>query len=282
MFLPLLGLGTSIFFLALGMGGKKKKSKPLEIEAGELDEHADDEPGEILVSDGSGAVSVVPQSYDDIVSHLDDAEPTVVTGALDDIAAQNPGHVVIADGEEVNVIPAEEVLPVVEAEAPIQEVPMIVEPWGNDESTDESDLVIPEVVDEQSPDAIIAAPEAGQEASEAGDGVEASALSYELLDLLLEAEAESDWQSLFEDEVANWQQEQGLEVDGKFGPKSALRLASIVGIAPIVRRWPAGSWPGSPVYQEYLAALDAAGVDRARESGQGYGGKKISKLYVEN
>lgn len=57
---------------------------------------------------------------------------------------------------------------------------------------------------------------------------------------LLAREQSSGWKQV-DAKVRQWQARQGLVQDGKFGPKSSLKMGSEVGVLPKVRYWPSGS-----------------------------------------
>lgn len=78
----------------------------------------------------------------------------------------------------------------------------------------------------------------------------------ELADLLLTREGGTGWKRT-EPAVSDWQRANGLVVDGKFGPRSALFMAEEFGSVPIVRFWPRNSAENVavPRYQADLLAL---------------------------
>lgn len=57
---------------------------------------------------------------------------------------------------------------------------------------------------------------------------------------LLAREQATGWKQV-DSSVRQWQGRQGLVQDGKFGPKSALRMGREVGVLPKIRYWPSGS-----------------------------------------
>ena len=108
-----------------------------------------------------------------------------------------------------------------------------------------------------------------------------------LVAALLADEASSGWKKISA-AVKAWQQSRGLLQDGKFGPKSALVVAGEIGTVPLVRYWPAGSFPEGRWLPDFKAALlsmaNAAAEPRAtqlrisaeREQGQGFGSKQTA------
>jgi len=105
-----------------------------------------------------------------------------------------------------------------------------------------------------------------------------------LVAALLRAEASAGWKKI-DPAVMAWQKSRGLVQDGKFGPKSAIVVASEIGTVPIVRYWPQGSYKEGPWLNQYRSALlelaAKATEPRAsqlrhsaeREQGQGFGSK---------
>jgi hypothetical protein len=103
--------------------------------------------------------------------------------------------------------------------------------------------------------------------------------SVALLGRLLAEEAFPGWKKV-DGQLKPWQAARGLVSDGKFGPKSSLRLASELGMTALVRWWPMGS-PKATALEAYRQALLALGasnplwiddlsVAAARESGQSW------------
>lgn len=103
-----------------------------------------------------------------------------------------------------------------------------------------------------------------------------------LVAALLAAEAKPGWKKI-DPAVMAWQKSRGLVQDGKFGPKSAIVVATEIGTVPIVRYWPSGTYKEGPWLNQYRAALlelaAKASEPRAsqlrhsteREQGQGFG-----------
>lgn len=104
--------------------------------------------------------------------------------------------------------------------------------------------------------------------------------------LLLAREQATGWKSAHQDEVRAWQSRfPDLLTDGKFGPKSALKMAEEVGVLPLVRYWT--GWDKSAEVNKYRDALRALAArldmdpdkrahaaalreSAAREKGQGW------------
>src|SRR5690606_20611890 len=77
-----------------------------------------------------------------------------------------------------------------------------------------------------------------------------------LAHVLLQAESKPNWKYEHQDLVAEWQKKVGTLVpDGKFGPKSALKMAEEVAILPYVRFW--SHWDKATGPREYRASLNA-------------------------
>jgi hypothetical protein len=105
--------------------------------------------------------------------------------------------------------------------------------------------------------------------------------------LLIEVESQSGWKTALQSNVQVWQSKMGLTTDGKFGPKSALKMADEVGVLPLIRYWSAtggtkdkqvGAYRASllskakvlraiPLTQAHAIALEQSAT---RETGQGY------------
>lgn len=111
----------------------------------------------------------------------------------------------------------------------------------------------------------------------------ADAVTLDMVRTLLAAEEAPGWKQVL-GVVRQYQSAKGLVVDGKYGPKTALRVAIDVGTIPIVRFWPtaAGANPQAAVdsYRDGLLeiARNASGAhaqllraSAARETGQGFG-----------
>jgi len=110
------------------------------------------------------------------------------------------------------------------------------------------------------------------------------AVTLEMVSALLAAESHPGWKQQL-GVVRNYQRAKGLVIDGKYGPKTALRLAvDGVGTIPIVRFWPTASGvnPQAAVdsYRDGLLEVAKASqgthaqllrASAARETGQGFG-----------
>jgi len=71
---------------------------------------------------------------------------------------------------------------------------------------------------------------------------------------LLSQEAGPNWKTR-DPVVKAWQASRGLVDDGEYGVKSALRTADEIGVIPLVRFWPKGSFPEGSWIRDYQAAL---------------------------
>lgn len=114
--------------------------------------------------------------------------------------------------------------------------------------------------------------------------VEASSMapdSHRLAQDLLAAEHLKNWQGHHKEDVRKWQAARNLKPDALFGPATALALAKEVGTAPIVRRWPRGTWKGSPAHLKYISDLTALGIDSSREHGQAYAPVQQITVFAE-
>jgi hypothetical protein len=105
---------------------------------------------------------------------------------------------------------------------------------------------------------------------------------------LIGIESSSGWKSAFQPEIKQWQAKVGgLTADGKFGPKSALRMADEVGVLPLIRYWAATGGTKDQQLSNFRSALLAKAsalesvsatkphgvalrVSAAHEQGQGY------------
>jgi hypothetical protein len=72
---------------------------------------------------------------------------------------------------------------------------------------------------------------------------------------LIAAESEKGWKGALQSEIKNWQQKSGLVVDGKFGPKSAAKMADEVGLLPLIRYFPAASASKSAAVKAYRDSI---------------------------
>lgn len=99
---------------------------------------------------------------------------------------------------------------------------------------------------------------------------------------LLSQEAGPNWKTR-DPVVKAWQASRGLVADGEFGVKSALRTADEIGVIPLIRFWPKGSYPEGKWITDYQAALITKAnaspepkrsqllASADREKGQGFG-----------
>lgn len=109
--------------------------------------------------------------------------------------------------------------------------------------------------------------------------------------IMLAREELPDWKSDLQTEVEEWQSSVELNPDGKFGIKSAVRMAAEVGILPLVRYFPKDTYTKKQAKQRYDAAIsdvikdlnsdlpdsqaqiDAITLSMAREKAQAWGNK---------
>jgi hypothetical protein len=73
---------------------------------------------------------------------------------------------------------------------------------------------------------------------------------------MIDRETGAGWKTALKPEITAWQKATGLVADGLFGVKSELRMATEVGILPLVRYWPANSVKATTL-AAYKAALEA-------------------------
>lgn len=108
---------------------------------------------------------------------------------------------------------------------------------------------------------------------------------------LLAQEAKPNWKTR-DPVVKVWQESRGLTADGEFGTKTALRLADEIGVIPLIRFWPKGSYPEGSWVRDYQAELirkaQAAPEPKRsqlmasadRERGQGFGRNPAAETKV--
>ena len=58
---------------------------------------------------------------------------------------------------------------------------------------------------------------------------------------MINAESSSGWKTALQSRIAGWQSSMGLTADGKFGEKSAYKMAQEVGVLPLIRYWPSST-----------------------------------------
>lgn len=73
---------------------------------------------------------------------------------------------------------------------------------------------------------------------------------------MIDRETGAGWKTALKPEITAWQNLVGLTADGLFGVKSEMRMATEVGILPLVRYWPANSVKATTL-AAYKAALEA-------------------------
>lgn len=83
------------------------------------------------------------------------------------------------------------------------------------------------------------------------------------------AEETSNWKTALQPDVQSWQSRAGLTADGKFGPKSALRMGEEVGILPRVRYWSNSGGTKEQQVSRYRSDLNAL-ADRIEAKGPEY------------
>jgi hypothetical protein len=103
-----------------------------------------------------------------------------------------------------------------------------------------------------------------------------------LLRIMLADETRANWKRRVP-ELGPWQRARGLKDDEAFGTVSALRMAQETGLIPIIRFWPAGSYPEGHWLTDYRKALRSLSMSMPephasqlvaaanRETGQGFG-----------
>jgi len=104
---------------------------------------------------------------------------------------------------------------------------------------------------------------------------------------LIEVQSQSGWKTALQPAIQVWQSRMGLTADGKFGPKSALKMADEVGILPLIRYWSATGGTKEKQLSAYRTSLLAKAntfkqasatrphgialeVSAVHETGQGY------------
>lgn len=126
-------------------------------------------------------------------------------------------------------------------------------PGGGSVTLPGGSVEIPDVV--EMPD-VQQGPPPSPTMEQAEQPTELPADTAKLLQVMLALESTSNWKRV-EPTLKPWQSKRGLVADGKFGPKSALRMGAETGLLPIVRFWTAGTSPESavPAYHDGLVAL---------------------------
>ena len=104
---------------------------------------------------------------------------------------------------------------------------------------------------------------------------------------LIEIQSQSGWKTALQPAIQVWQSRVALTADGKFGPKSALKMADEVGILPLIRYWSATGGTKEKQLSAYRTSLLAKAnvlkqssmtrphgialeVSAVHETGQGY------------
>lgn len=74
---------------------------------------------------------------------------------------------------------------------------------------------------------------------------------------MINAESSKGWKTALSSDIKSWQSRKGLTADGKFGPKSALAMATEVGILPLIRYWASTGGSQSQQLAAFRTALGA-------------------------
>lgn len=69
--------------------------------------------------------------------------------------------------------------------------------------------------------------------------------------MLLDREQTPGWREALQGQVMSWQRKLKLTPDGKFGPGSALKMGTEVGVLPLIRFWPKSQPSKSRALQKY-------------------------------
>lgn len=85
--------------------------------------------------------------------------------------------------------------------------------------------------------------------------------TVELAAKLINAESAANWKTALASDVKFWQSKVGLTQDGKFGPKSAVKMAELVGVLPLVRYFPAASASKAAALKAYRDQLYTAAAN---------------------
>jgi hypothetical protein len=262
--IPLLGL-----LAAAGLAGRKRKRAP-ESDQPPLDVEAPAEAGgPVILQDPATGTRVAIPSVD--APAIADAIAAGAEGVLGDLLEQAGVAVsfpVPAPAPQPEPAPEPQPEP---APEPSWELPRLELPPELDLST----IQIPGVTMPAEP--VPFEPEYEPWTAYEPVSEDTAAVQRELLD----AEQTPRWKFISE-RVRQWQRARGLVADGMFGPRSALRMATEVGVLPLVRYWATGTLPETavPAYREAIDAIaDEAPEPRAsqlrasalREQGQGFG-----------
>lgn len=251
----IVGVGTGLALLGSMLSGGKPKKKAkavapadltpdvVEVEESDPDLEAAAlaaEPGEFPVKDvETGEVVLVKPDAGD-------------TPAADDAAAEQEQMAAVDEAFPVEEAPATSPAGT-NIEADIAEAEAVVKPGEAVVISEEGTVaIVPETAVPPVSDADL------------------NADTLDLLEALLAAEHLANWQDHHKLDVKLWQKSQGLFADGLAGPKTILKIAEQVGVAPIVRFWPKGQWKGGPAHLQLISDLDALGVDSSRELGQAF------------
>lgn len=102
---------------------------------------------------------------------------------------------------------------------------------------------------------------------------------------MINAESSAGWKTALANDIKVWQARMGLTADGKFGPKSAIKMAAEVGVLPLVRYYASTGGTKATQVAAYRAAIEQVASNvastnpahsvslrssEAYEQGQGY------------
>jgi hypothetical protein len=83
---------------------------------------------------------------------------------------------------------------------------------------------------------------------------------------MINAESSKNWKTALSNDIKVWQAVMGLTADGKFGPKSALAMATEVGILPLIRYWASTGGSQSQQLSAYRDALNTLATSVAAKN----------------
>lgn len=73
---------------------------------------------------------------------------------------------------------------------------------------------------------------------------------------MINAESSAGWKTALANDIKVWQARMGLTADGKFGPKSAIKMAAEVGVLPLVRYYASTGGTKATQVAAYRAAIE--------------------------
>lgn len=246
------GVGLAV---AVASASPKRKRKPSddELEDEPLDDELPDDDDDGDLDDELPELPELPDE-DDVDDVLEDADDVLEDFPIpDEVRERLPKKKPKKPKKKPKEPPRKEPPPVVDVAPPEVEIP------------DEPGVV-------EAPDVIQAPrPNAGE-------------VTLAMVEALLNAEGAPNWKGRHKDVVQAFQAQEGIKIDGLYGPGTSLRTAMKVPTVPIVRYWPKASGvnPQAAVdsYRDGLLeiAKQASGVraqllraSAARETGQGFG-----------